>query len=66
MVPPRPHSEVDSSTHKLSALRILAGDRKILIFRKIKEYDRLCEILEEQMRAQSKPLKTPVKRTRIG
>ena len=52
-----PHVDVDSSTFKPSALRIVAGNRKIVIHKKITGYDELSSIVEEQMRRHGKPLR---------
>jgi high-affinity Fe2+/Pb2+ permease len=60
-----PHVDADQSTFKPSALRIVTGDRKIVIHRKIKGYSELCSTLEEQMRKHGKSLRVPIKRARF-
>ena len=60
-----PHVDADQSTFKPSALRIVASNRKVVIHRKIRGYNELCNILEEQMRKHGKSLKVPIKRARF-
>jgi hypothetical protein len=49
-----PHTDADPSTYDPSALCIVAADRKIVIYKKIRGFQPLWEILQAQMRKHSK------------